>query len=735
MPSGKIIRNVLVALICLTFVLHSIHRPRLAFVDSLENAAYDLRLRLTAPGGIDDRVVIVDIDEKSLAVIGHWPWNRGVLADLINTLFDDYNVKTVGFDAVFAEPDTDRGVDAMEALAEGDLRNDKAYRRAWKKLQAELNYDQQFADSFVGHSVVMGFVFDQADPTQLNVLPSPVGELPESLHQQLPLAQPPGFTGNLKLLQDNAWTAGFFDNPTLDKDGVFRRVPVIQEFDGKLYNSLALGLVRGALDDPPIDLIMDNSGDYPFIDAIRIGERQIPLAPLAAVLVPYRGGSYSFPYVSVIDVIEKQTDKSELEGRIILLGTSAPGLKDQRTTPFESSYPGVEVHANLVAGMLDENIKRQPGWIIAVEFFMLLLISIALGILNNRLEPMRSLLVTLTTVALLLGLNMWAWSANLVLPIVSPLLLTVLIFVIQSLWGFFAEARNKRQLATLFGQYIPPELVEEMAETPDRVLDVSGESRELTVLFSDVRGFTTISEGLDPHELTTLMNEMLTPMTHVIHEHRGTIDKYMGDAIMAFWGAPLVDKQHARHALDAAMQMVEALPGINEKFEQRGWPAINIGVGLNTGTMSVGNMGSEFRMAYTVMGDAVNLGSRLEGLTKQYGVNIIVSEFTRAAVPEYAYRELDRVRVKGKEEPVIIYQPLGLASALETGSLSRLERFNEALELYRQQQWDAAERIINSIAREGERYMIYDIYLERIAAFRAQPPGENWDGVFTHTSK
>jgi len=273
-----------------------------------------------------------------------------------------------------------------------------------------------------------------------------------------------------------------------------------------------------------------------------------------------------------------------------------------------------------------------------------------------------------------------------------------------------------------------------MAETPSKI-DISGESRELTVLFSDVRGFTTISEGLDPHELTTLMNEMLTPMTHVIHDHRGTIDKYMGDAIMAFWGAPLADTHHARHALDAALDMIKALPMINQRFAERGWPEIHIGVGLNTGVMSVGNMGSEFRMAYTVMGDAVNLGSRLEGLTKQYGVDIIVSEFTRAAVPEYAYRELDRVRVKGKEEPVIIYQPIGLASELEAGALTELERFHEALEFYRQQNWDAAEHLIVNNKSESERPKVYSLYLERIASFREHPPGDNWDGVYTHTSK
>lgn len=734
MFSGKVFRNLLVSVISAAFILHSIHLVRVAFIDSLENAAYDVRLRLTAPGGIDDRIVIADIDEKSLAAIGQWPWNRGVLAELMNSLFDHYNVKTVGFDVVFAEQDTDQGIKAMSELANGSLKNNRSYIREWEKLKTELDYDQLLADSFDGHKVVTGFVFDQANPELLNVLPAPVSELPVTLHGQLPLAQPPGFTGNLPLLQEHAWGGGFFDNPTLDSDGVFRRVPIVQEYNGKLYSSLALTLVLAALNDPPINLIMDNRGDYPFIDAIKVGGNHIPLAPLAAVLVPYRGGSYSYPYFSIIDLIEKRIDPSELEGRIVLLGTSAPGLKDQHTTPFESSYPGVEVHANLVSGMLDGTIKRRPGWVIAVEFFMLLIISIVLGILNNRLEPMRSLLVTLAVVCSLLLINMWAWNAGLVLPIVSPLLLTVLIFVIQSLWGFFAETRNKRQLATLFGQYIPPELVEEMAESPSKI-DISGESRELTVLFSDVRDFTSISEGLDPHELTTLMNEMLTPMTHVIHDHRGTIDKYMGDAIMAFWGAPLADPLHARHALDAALDMIKALPMINQRFAERGWPQIRIGVGLNTGVMSVGNMGSEFRMAYTVMGDAVNLGARLEGLTKQYGVDIIVSEFTRAAVPEYAYRELDRVRVKGKEEPVIIYQPIGLASELDASALTELERFHEALELYRQQNWDAAEHIIVSNKSENERPKVYSLYLERMAAFRKHPPGDQWDGVFTHTSK
>ena len=418
----------------------------------------------------------------------------------------------------------------------------------------------------------------------------------------------------------------------------------------------------------------------------------------------------------------------------MLVGSSAPGLKDQRTTPLETTYPGVEVHANLIAGLLDNNIKRQPGWVIAVEFFLLLTISIVLGVINARLEPMRSLIVTMAALAAVVVGNMYAWHNNLVLPLASPVALILFIFVFQTLWGFFVEARDKRMLAKLFGQYIPPELVEEMAESPDKI-SVSGESRDMTVLFSDVRGFTTISEGLEPHALTQLMNEMLTPMTHVIHHHRGTIDKYMGDAIMAFWGAPLKDENHARHALEAGLEMVKALPQINQRFRNKGWPEINIGVGLNSGVMSVGNMGSEFRMAYTVMGDAVNLGSRLEGLTKQYGVNIIVSEFTKAKVPDYSFLELDRVRVKGKDEPVIIFEPLGATDKQPEDLLARVERFHAALLDYRQQRWDAAESALKALAEEDPQRKIYDVYLQRIQHFREDPPDIDWDGVFTHTSK
>jgi adenylate cyclase len=733
MPAGKIIRVAVVTLICAMLVLHSVGN-RIHAVDALENYAYDLRLRLTAPGGLDQRVVIADIDERSLAAVGHWPWDRGVIADFMDALLNHYGARAVGFDILFAEPDTDPGVRALQEMADGALRNNRGFQRQWQTLAPQLDFDGRLADIIRDKPVVMGYVFDQGDADELNILPEPIGSLPESFQGRLNIPQPLGYSGNLPVLQEAAPYGGFFDNPAIDRDGVFRRVPLIQEYKGNLYGSLALGLLRAAENDPPVDLKLDTQSNYPYVDAMLVGDHYFPLGPLASVLVPYRGPAYSFPYVSIIDILEKKAPESVLKDRIVLIGTSAPGLKDQRTTPFESSYPGVEVHANLVAGLLDDNLMHEPGWLIAVEFFTLLLLSGVFGYFSGRLDPLRSLIFTASVIVILLGSNMWAWSSGLVLPIASPLVLVVVVFIFQMAWGFFVEARDKRAVTRLFGQYVPPELVEEMAQAPDTI-SVAGESRELTVLFSDVRGFTTISEGLEPQALTRLMNDMLTPMTRVIHQHRGTIDKYMGDAIMGFWGAPLEDPLHARHAVEAAIDMVERLPEINQRFRERGWPEINIGVGLNTGVMSVGNMGSEFRMAYTVMGDAVNLGSRLEGLTKQYGVNIIVSEFTVAAAPMFVYRELDRVRVKGKEEPVVIFEPVAAMDSIDHLDKDRIDRFHQALEKYRQQDWDAAEKILAALSAEEPQRMIYDVYLERIKTFRDAPPGSDWDGVFTHTSK
>jgi adenylate cyclase len=336
---------------------------------------------------------------------------------------------------------------------------------------------------------------------------------------------------------------------------------------------------------------------------------------------------------------------------------------------------------------------------------------------------------------LLLAANVWFWSeAMIVVDAVLPLLLLFLLYANQMFFGFFLESHKKRKLTRLFGQYVPEELVNQMSRS-GQDFGIGGEAREMTVLFSDVRNFTSMSEGLAPEELSSLMNEFLTPLTAAIHQYCGTIDKYMGDAIMAFWGAPLHDPEQATHAVRAAMEMVRRVEAIHADFALKGWPAIRIGVGLNTGMMSVGNMGSEFRMAYTVLGDAVNLGSRLEGLTKQYGVDILISATTRAEAAGLVCREIDRVRVKGKNEPVAIYEPLGWTGELSEATLAALDRYQQALNHFRAQRWDAAETLFSELLELDPTRAIYAVYLKRIADFRNTPPPGEWDGVYAHLSK
>ncbi len=365
---------------------------------------------------------------------------------------------------------------------------------------------------------------------------------------------------------------------------------------------------------------------------------------------------------------------------------------------------------------------------------MLVLIGLALALLLPALTPLKGSLLVVGLIFGSLLINLLIWQlADLVLPMGTPLFYTLGVTLLQMTYSFTIESRNKRRLSKLFGQYVPPELVEEMDQSQQDI-SLAGTSREMTVLFTDVRGFTKIAEQMEPAAVTELMNAFLTPITRIIHQHRGTVDKYMGDAVMAFWGAPMADSQHATHALEAALAMIEVLRDLQPKFLERGWPAIEIGIGLNTGVMHVGNMGSEFRMAYTVLGDAVNLGSRLEALTRQYEVNIIVNESTVAQVQGFVFRELDRVRVKGKDKPVTIYEPVCPAAQLRSDQREELGRYETALGFYRVQNWAQSEQAFRYLAETFPR-PLYAMYLERIASFQHSPPPAGWDGVVTHTTK
>lgn len=705
----------------------------------LERLAYDLRVRITMPDTLDDRIVIVDLDERSIVEIGQWPWPRAVLARLVTTLFDEYGIRVLGWDMVFPEKDRSSGGDLLDQIEAGPLGDNQALRRQLESLRPALETDRILGESLWGRNVVLGYVFRHAGDTGSDVL---TGALPPPLipasqqKTRIPFIEAVAYTGNLAELQAAVPYAGFFENATLDRDGVYRRVPLLQQYQGALYESLGLAVARAALDRPPLKFQFYSGPEGPRdgldLEWLWVGDRRVPLDAQGAVLVPYRGQAGSFPYVSVLDVLSGKAPRYPLKDAIVLIGTSAPGLHDLRTTPVGERYNGVEIHANIISGILDERMLQHPLYVRGIELLMLVLIGVLMTVVLARVSVVASIVFSLLLLSTIVGVNLGLWTGwGMVIPLATPLLYAFSLYVAHMVYGYFVEARGRRALSNLFGQYVPPELVEEMGRNPSH-FDMSSDSREMTVLFSDVRGFTSIAETLAPRELSQLMNEFLTPMTKVIHRHRGTIDKYMGDAIMAFWGAPLADDHHARNALLAAIEMQGALQELLPLFAKRGWPPIRIGIGINTGMMRVGNMGSEFRMAYTVMGDSVNLGARIEGLTKTYGVTIAVGEITRNAVPDFSFLELDRVRVRGKGKPVAIYEPLGPRNGLDPETRSMLRRYHEALRLYRSGEWEVAEKEFYQLHQAHRQRKIFQIYLDRLAHYRNYPPGDDWDGVFSY---
>jgi adenylate cyclase len=733
------IRIALSLLVVLPFLLNALDIVDLAFIQSINNYSYDVRLQWTMPNTIDKRIVILDIDEKSLQEQGHWPWPRNKLAHLVDLLFDQYKIDVLGFDMLFAERDESSGLRSLQKLARTEFAGNTNFKLALDKLRPQLDFDQIFADSLKSRRVVLGYYFhhEGRQSASVGTLPAPSLRRGSFDPHSVGVTVASGYSANLPELQISAATSGFYNaTPLVDADGVFRRTPLLQMYDGDLYEALAVSVARLALRVPAVELGYEGGEQDPLsLQFLDLGKHRIAVDRDVAALIPYRGKERSFAYVSASDLLNGKTPPQTLQGAIVLVGTTAPGLMDLRSTPMQEVYPGVEMHANLIAGIIDGNIKEGLAHPVGFEVELLLVIGVLLALALPALSPLRATVLSGALITALTVAYVLTWkSANLVLPLISSLLMIGVLFVFNMAYGFFVESRGKRMLTSLFGQYVPPELVDEMAKDPG-AYTLAGESRQMTVLFADVRGFTTISEGLAPAQLTQLMNEFLTPMTQVIHHHRGTIDKYMGDAIMAFWGAPVYDRQHACHALLAAMDMIAGLDALQDQFKARGWPPIKIGVGLNTGEMTVGNMGSEFRLAYTVMGDAVNLGSRLEGLTKEYGVPIIVSEYTRAAVPDFLFRELDRVCVKGKDRPIAIYQPICLVNQCSATDMEELNLYGAALRLYREQNWLLAEEKFVDLQRRFPDQPLYRLYARRSEFFREHSPGADWDGTFVFNTK
>ncbi len=733
MKKHKLLIAVGLALV-LFFAGHAAQFYSIGFVSLIENKLYDTRLRLTLPNQGDERIVILDIDEKSLKEQGRWPWGRDKVAKLIDQLFDHYGVAVVGFDVVFAEADNSSGLKVLQELANNQLKSVPQFQSALAQLKPSLEYDQLLANKMQQRNIVLGYYFNGSNDTS-GVLPPAIFPAATFKNHPVKMLHWEGYGANLAQLQASAASAGHFNSLT-DRDGVVRRVPMIVEYGGAYYEALSLAMVRAVLGFPKLSPGYAADGNLEWLNLhFPEGVATIPVDASLSALVPYRGAKSTFTYLSVVDVLTGRTPLDALKNKIVLVGTSAPGLLDLRSTPVDEAYPGVEIHANLISGILNHTLKSSPAWVVILEVLLILLVGGVLSVILPLLSPSKVTLVSLVAWVATVAINSVFWQfAQLSIPFATGLLLIFSLFALNMSYGYFVESRTKRQITQLFGQYVPKEVVGELSERPEQV-SMEGHSLEMSILFSDVRGFTTISEGLDPKELSLLMNEFLTPLSTVVYKHRGTIDKYMGDCVMAFWGAPLPDNRHAYNAIVAGLEMLQALELLQPHFNSRGWPPIKIGVGVNTGKVSVGNMGSEVRVAYTVMGDAVNLASRLEGITKEYGVGMVVGEQTKAQAPEFIYRELDLVRVKGKEQPVAIFEPIALQGQVSAVRLAQLAQFAQVLAAYRNQQWEQANAQLIELQIADPKATLYQVYLERIAYFQQHPPGVEWDGVFVFKAK
>ena len=700
----------------------------------IELMSFDLRMNAQLPleQAVDPRVVIVDIDEYSLAQEGQWPWPRQRMAELVESLGMAGAAVIVG-DIVWAEAERNVAEVVARRLA-SEAPEQRLLGEQLLQISESFDGDLRLAEALRDWEMVLGYVLQPYPEPNSGALPQPLLIDGERL-ARTSLPAMASYTGNIALLQEAATYGGFF-SAYPDRDGILRRVPVVARYEGALYGSLALEAVRQFYLIDEVELVTAPIGGVDTVEAVRLGPSVIPTDGAGNMVIPYRGRQGSFPYVPAADVLNGSADPDLLAGAIALIGPTARGLFDLRATPVQSVYPGVEVHANLIVAMLDNLYLTVPAWAPGANIVIVLLLGLALALLLPALTPLRQLLLTGTAAAAVVGLNLWLWRGHgLILDLATPLLLVALLAMVNLAAGFLFEARTKLRLKGMFGQYVPPQLVEEMSNSPDS-FGFEGETRELTVLFCDIRSFTTISESLSASELKQLLNRFFTPMTRIIFDSRGTIDKYVGDMIMAFWGAPVPDPRHAEQAIGAALEMLAEAERLRPQFAAAGLPEVAIGVGLNSGPMNVGDMGSEYRRAYTVLGDAVNLGSRLEASTKYYGVGLLVGERTRALAGDaFIFRELDLVKVKGKAQAIRVYEPICRAGQTGPELEEELASHADALTHYRAQRWDKAEAGFSDLAQRHPHRYIYRLYLERIAELRGRELPADWDGSYTRTEK
>jgi adenylate cyclase len=699
-----------------------------------EGIIYDLRLRATLVDRpiTDQTIIIIDIDEKSLAAEGRWPWSRQKVATMVNYLADA-GVAVVAFDILFSEPERNPADSVTQHLEANNIVAPPFLLEA----RAAMDADAIFAASLNSTDVVLGILFQgDASITQ--------GELPFSVVKSEGISDLSKMTrisfnhyeSNIKVLQTQTPGSGFI-NASYDDDGIIRRAALVAEYKGQFYPSLALEAARLLTLTDSIEMEIAHVGSgIQQISGVKWGKELIETDSFGRVLIPYRGARNSFPYISASDVVNGKFAPEMFEGAVVFVGTSAVGLGDLRTTPVGLTYPGVEIHANVLEGLLaPEILPYQPDWWEAAVGVTLIVLGVFCVFLFPTIGPLSLSITVIVLLVLTSWFNYWLWlHQGISLMLTTSLLLIFLVGMYNLSLGFFKANSQKKMIKNIFDQYVPPAHIDKMLADPDSV-NLDGERKVMTVLFSDIRSFTSISESLSASELKNLLNKYFNPITKSIFDHKGTIDKYVGDMVMAFWGAPLDDPQHAENALNAALDMQVITERLRGEFKNVGLPEIHVGIGLNTGSMSVGDMGSEYRRSYTVLGDAVNLGARLESLTKFYGAECLVSENTKEHCPSHVFRFIDRVKVKGKSEAITIYEPLNKQQLASTTLESESHLYQQAYQYYLDQDWSAAEQSFIKLISEFTERKIYQIYLTRLSTLKEQPLTDKWDGVFAHTDK
>lgn len=721
-------------------------------LDIVELKTYDLRFRSRGVKEPHPHIVAVVIDEKSLDQIGRWPWPRARIARIIDILDRD-GAKVIAFDIGFIEPDENNNLLLVERI-EREIKalqiENHEFERFIEEQRREADNDLILAESMkrADAKSILGFFFYMQEGFQDFFIDS------KSIEQRLesisasryPLIQSrsdlsfePFRTAyapapNLPMLHLAADSSGYFNMEPDPQDGIVRTMPIMYKCGDEVYSPLSIQAVWHYLDRPQMMIRLADYG----VQGLQIGDRMVPTDEMGYMRINYLGPEKTFPHYSMSDVLRGEFPEGTFRDKIVIMGATAIGLGDIRNTPFSSTgeYPGLEIHATVIDNILQRDHISKPKWATVLDVIAILALGLLTGFVIPRLNAITAIIAA---AALLVGyflVNQILFvKGGLWVNLVYPLMTIVLVYTALTVYHYLTEERERKKIRGAFSYYVSNAVVNEMLKDPDK-LKLGGEKKELSVLFSDIRSFTSISESMTPEDLVHLLNEYLTVMTDIVFKYDGTLDKYIGDALMAIYGAPLNQPDHPKRACASALDMMEGLKALNEKWIREGKIPLDIGIGINTGPMMVGNMGSDQRFDYTVMGDAVNLGSRLEGANKSYQTHILISGSTYEQVKDdFVCMELDSVRVKGKTQPVGIFELISGKGRLSERNMEAVNRFHKGLQLYKAQDWDAAIEVFEGVHVLDQTVYAAGLYIQRCRELKENPPGSDWDGVFTMTTK